>query len=131
MPQNTFTKEERLCHKRDISSLFAKGIYFYVQGIKTIWHPNEKNHPYPVRLVISVPKRNFKHAVDRNTIKRLIRESWRCNKNAFYEFLLDKNVCLDLGFVFTGKSIPSFKQVDDKILLILQQLMSDYEKNIR
>ena len=131
MAQNTFNKEERLCHKRDISTLFAKGISIYYQGIKTIWYPNKKKHSYPVRLVISVPKRNFKHAVDRNTIKRLIREAWRCNKNVFYEFLNDKNAWLDIGIVYTGRSIPSYKQVDEKILLILQQLMNDYEKNIR
>lgn len=121
----TFTKEERLCHRRDISTLFSKGNSFYIPGFSVKWCVTDKKQEYPVKLLITVPKRYFKRAVDRNQVKRLIREAYRCNKNEFYQFLMDSDIQIHLGIVFTHRNIPSHKHTDEKISLILQQLKKE------
>lgn len=125
MTSFTFTKEERLCHRKDISTLFRKGNSFYTPGFSVKWAVTNKNQEYPVKLLITVPKRYFKRAVDRNKVKRLIREAYRCNKNDFYQFLMDSDIQIHLGIVFTHRNIPSYKHTDEKISLILQQLKKE------
>ena len=85
------------------------------------------NHPiFPVQLLISVSKRNFKKAVDRNYIKRLTREAFRKNKEILYTARQDCKKLLLIGLIFTGKTIPDYSEVEQKLILILHRLK---EKN--
>ena len=86
-PRQTFSKKERLCAKKDISLLLNKGRYFSVDNIFRVCLLERKNEngqaeltTSPARLLISVPKRHFKRAVQRNLLKRRIREAYRRNK---------------------------------------------------
>lgn len=72
--------------------------------------------------MVSVPKRNIKKAVDRNHIKRRTRESWRRNNHKLKTELIEKQMCIDLGLVFIGKSLSEIKEAEAKIILILQRL---------
>ena len=78
---------------------------------------------HPVELLISVSKRNFKRAVDRNRIKRLIREAYRKNKEILYNGLCERDKTLLLGLIYTPKTILKYKDIDRKIILILQRLI--------
>ena len=79
-------------------------------------------HQLPVQVLVSVSKRNFKNAVDRNRIKRLVREVYRKNKNILYETRNRQGKLLLLGIIFTGKTIPEYAEVEQKIILILHRL---------
>jgi ribonuclease P protein component len=76
----------------------------------------------PVKLLVSVSKRNFKNAVDRNRIKRIIREAYRKNKHILYNTQNREAKTLLLGLIYTPKSIPDYKELERKIILILQRL---------
>lgn len=115
----TFTKTERLTSKIEIDSLFGIGKSFNIAPFKVIWKESTDSS-VPVKIVISIPKRLFKRAVDRNRLKRLTREAYRKNKHMLYDNLGNKNFFLML--IFTSKSIIEYNEMEEKIILILQRL---------
>lgn len=79
----------------------------------------------PAQLLISVPKRNFKRAVDRNLIKRQIRESFRQNKEVLYAFLGSENRHCSFAIVFAARSKVSYAELDTTIVLALKRLVKE------
>jgi len=75
--KQTFKKGERLSSEKSIATLFAEGDSFFQYPFKVVYKKEQSTYPFSVQLLISVSKRNFKKAVDRNKIKRLIREAYR------------------------------------------------------
>ena len=96
--KNNFTKSERLCSRKAIEALFAGGnrsftafplrvVYRLVEE-KVMLPPAEEgasfsneSSDFVCQVLVSVSKRHFKHAVDRNRAKRQVREAWRLNKD--------------------------------------------------
>ena len=76
-----FPKYERICKETEIQSLFKKGAGFscYPYRVVYLFRP-VGDKPVTCRLLLSVSKKRFHHAIKRNRVKRLIRESWRKNK---------------------------------------------------
>ncbi len=125
MARLTFTKEERLCHKNDISVLFKEGHLLFVSGYTIRWIWTEKEEGSPVKILISVPKRFFKKAVERNRIKRVLREIFRHQKGALYSFLNARGIRVHLALVYGKRRMPVYEQEAEKIAAILQQLKRD------
>lgn len=84
--RNTFSKSERICSKRVIDQLFAGGnLSMAVFPLRAVYKEvSDSDEPNPVSVLISVSKRRFRHAVDRNRMKRQIRESYRLNKDVLW-----------------------------------------------
>src|SRR3989344_7106754 len=99
----TFSKSERLSSKKDISLLYTTGQSRSFYPLKVFWREHICESEYPVRVLITVPKRSFKKAVDRNLLKRRIREAFRLNKNFLYTSLSESGKKLDLLIMFVGK----------------------------
>jgi ribonuclease P protein component len=85
--KNLFTKVERLCSKKAFAELFDKGNSFYSFPFRVVWMHGPVYISSPSQIAISVPKRVFRKAVDRNLIKRRIREAFRKNKHELYNYL--------------------------------------------
>lgn len=85
----TFDKTERLKSEKLIGRLFREGQSFMAYPLRVVWLPlvADPKFPAPAHVAISVPKRRFKTAVERNLLKRRIREAWRLQKHLFYEKL--------------------------------------------
>ncbi len=126
--RQTFKKEERLHEKKLIGTLFKEGKSFYKFPFKVVYFKMEEAKAYPAKVLISVSKHNFKRAVDRNRIKRLIREAYRKNK-----FLLlgeeteseAPRTTWVIGLIHRGNVIPEYEEVEKKIILILQELVKN------
>ena len=127
----TFKKEERLHEKKIINELFEKGKSFHSSPFKIIYIDTHDEGKYPAKVMIAVPGRNFKKAVDRNRIRRLIREAYRKNKNILYDALEASTLKLAFVILYSGKLMPSYKEIESKIILILQRLVKENEKNIK
>ncbi len=128
--KQTFGKSERLCNFHQITHLFETGKSFYYQPLKVYYQFVTPSQTAPVQILISVPKRIFKHAADRNRIKRLIREAYRKNKYLLSETLQLKNKQCLIALVFTGKTIISYAEMEKAIKQILNRLVSEHETAI-
>lgn len=80
----TLGKEERLKSRKLIEQLYSKGKSVKVFPLRMVYVQVEHTSGFPAQVGVSVPKRNFKRAVDRNRIKRLLRESYRLQKSIVY-----------------------------------------------
>lgn len=126
----TFKKEERLCSKKLIEELFHNGSSFLLYPFRIVWLVHPLPADVPVQVLINAPKRRFKKAVDRNLIKRRIREVYRLNKEAeIYTYLKDHSSQLLLGIQFVGKEIHDYEFIHKKFLLALVQLRSAFLKD--
>jgi len=79
----------------------------------------------PAKMMVSVPRKNFKKATDRNRIKRLVKESYRKNKSDFYTFLKSRDLRCLLAFVYTASEILPYSETENKIKLTLQKLRDE------
>jgi ribonuclease P protein component len=120
----TFKKEERLSRKKLIDELFNSGSSFYLQPFKVLLFEKNFESRLPAQILITVSSKNFQRAVDRNKIKRLIRESYRLNKHLLYDELTKKNKQLLMAFVYSSKKIESFSLIEEKVVASLQKIIS-------
>ncbi|WP_207427362.1 ribonuclease P protein component [Pedobacter sp. SYSU D00535] len=120
----TFKKEERLCSKKLLERLFHNGSSFLLYPFRIVYLPEVLPESLNSQVVIGVSKRKFKRAVDRNLIKRRIREAYRLNKEeALYAFLRDNQLQLVFSINYVGKEIGSFKFIEKKLMAALKQLV--------
>lgn len=114
-----FSKNEKLTGKKKIEELFRKGSSFYLKVFQVRYLASSEVHS-PHEILISVPKKNFKRAVDRNLLKRRIREAYRLNKHVIQD-------CqpLYIGFVYISKQILTFQEIQDQLISALDRLKSN------
>ena len=125
----SFKKTERLSSKKDIESLFKENKSIVVYPFKIAYRKNDFHETgFPVRVLISVPKRNFKKAVDRNFLKRRIRESYRLFKGNLYDSLNESNLKIDLQINFIGKNKEEFSFIKNKLDEGMAKLISIIKK---
>ena len=118
-----FPKEEHLCRKKLIEELFGKqGSSFGVYPLRIVWIGSAALTEAPPQVLVSVSKRAFKRAVDRNRLKRLIREAYRLNKYRLAEQPGGHQVAL-LGIIFTGKEKCELALVEKKLISALNRLL--------
>ena len=122
MPRLTFKKEERLTSKKVFELLFNSGKSFTTSPFRLVWVETKPTGSFPAQLGISVPKRSFAKAVDRNTLKRRIRESYRKNKQMLYEVLRKKNHTIALMIIYIAKEEFPYQEIEKKMIVSLQKL---------
>jgi ribonuclease P protein component len=115
--RNTFPKAERLKSRKQIDALFHSGKSFAAFPIKVFYRWEGADPP---KVGVGAPKRAFRRAVDRNRIKRLLREGYRLQKQTLLESPAAPG--LQVFLVFTGKELPTLPLVMDKIGVILNKL---------
>jgi len=119
--RNTFRKEEKLKKKNLITELFASGKSASAFPLKMVYLENDHDSPFKVQAGVSVSKRNFKSAVDRNRIKRLMRESYRKNKYLIYND--DDTKKHILMFIYQAKSEVSYQIMEEKMIDLIQKFL--------
>jgi ribonuclease P protein component len=118
----TFHKAERLTSRKIFERLMQDGKSVTESPFRIIWKLEVLDSAYPAQAAFAVPKKLFSSAVDRNRIKRMMREVYRKNKAAIYPLLKEKEKQLALLLIYSGKSIPLYAETEKKINLILQRL---------
>lgn len=78
---------------------------------------------------VGVGKKYFKRAVDRNRVKRLVREAYRTQKQSLKELAKSKSVTVKIFFVYTGKELPVYIDVKEKVEMVLKKLEEQLSKN--
>ncbi len=115
-----FPKTEKLKSAKTIENLFLEGITHSKFPIKIFFLPKEnlENH----LAAFAVPKRNFKSAVERNRVKRQLREVYRLNKHLLDEIHGKKFVML---FLFLGKVKPQYAELEKAMVRLLKKLRDE------
>lgn len=120
--RQTFSKSERLCSRKMIEALFTGGKVFFLHPFRVIWIERADDEPVPVKVIFAVSKRNFKKAVERNHIKRMMREAYRINKSTLYESLSDNSIKIAVMIQYTGKEMLSHPHSENKMQSLLDKL---------
>lgn len=146
MPDFTFQRGERLKSRKTIEQLFKGGQSFAQYPLRIVWtEMNEPNGEFPAQFALSVSKKKFKRAVDRNRIRRLVREAYRLNKHILYEKLeignrksegnSDQSLInshqstvtghqqLALMVIYTGSEILSFEEINKAMRDMLRRFV--------
>lgn len=121
----TFGKHEKLKSRKLIGKLFEEGNSVKKFPIRLVYLQTEHTSDSMVQAGFSVPKRNFKKAVDRNRIKRLLREAYRKSKPSLYDELQKPYIFM---FTFIGKTEPTYLEVEQKIQQVLALFTKEEKK---
>lgn len=122
----TLPKSDRLCNIKLIEDLYKSPSFVKAYPIIFSYKSTDFQLDTPFQILFTVPKRNFKSAVKRNRIKRLLRDRFRLNKQQFSElFRNHKSIC---SMVYTAKELPNYQQIDASIVKILSKLKDEFGK---
>ena len=117
----TYTKKEKLKSKKLIDKLFAEGQSVSAFPLRLVYMQSSFDENIIAKTGVSVSKRNFKTAVDRNRIKRLLRESYRLNNASYFN-----NITTQYAFMilYIGTEKPTFLQVETKMKLLFEKFQN-------
>ena len=118
-----FIKAEKLCNKVDSDILFSHGKSFFLEPFRIVFLKKDFDTNHCSRIQIVVPKRNISKAVDRNKIKRFIREAYRKNKKSLIDNLEFHKTVIDFSLIYQIDEIKSFSFIEEKIKAILLSFM--------
>jgi len=126
-PRYFYGRKEKLKSRKAIQELFRSGNRFSFSSFKVIWMID--NEQKDLKAGVGASSRYFKRSVDRNRIKRLIRESYRLQKSSLDHFLAGKSFGLNLFILYSGNDVPTYEQVFQKTGMIIERLIkSIHEK---
>jgi ribonuclease P protein component len=106
-----------------IDKVFETGKVIVGPSFKLIWLKAEERDEQPVKIVITVPKRNFKKAVHRNKLKRRFREIYRKNKIELYSDI--KSGTIYIMLMYTGRELITYTDAEAKIKKMLSKLNAE------
>lgn len=113
-----YPKSERLKSKTAIGLLFSEGKSVSKYPLRLVYHQNSTEENSGSKIGVSVSKRNFKKAVDRNYFKRVLRETYRLNKHLLHDNL-DKNFSIML--FYQTKERLSFEEINTKTIQLFEK----------
>jgi ribonuclease P protein component len=121
--RETFRKSERLCSSKIIASLFENGNVFYTKLFKVVWSKAPHTVPHPVRIALSVSKKNFRLAVTRNLLKRRMREAYRRNKYSLYDVLNNENTGMVFAIIYKENVVSAYSDIESSIKELIDNLI--------
>ena len=119
--QFTLGKEERLKSQKQTELVFSEGKKFTLAPFR-VYYLSIKDQLNVLQFGVGVSTKNFKKAIDRNRVKRLAREAYRLQKKILEKKLIEANSYLTVFFIYTGKELPEYKDINDKIGRVLNKL---------
>ncbi len=117
----TYSKKEKLKSKILIDQLFTEGQSVSAFPLRLVYLGITFNDDVIAKTGVSVSKRNFKTAVDRNRIKRLLREVYRLNKATYFNNLTTQHAFMIL---YIGKEKPTFTQIETSMKRLFEKFLN-------
>lgn len=126
MIRYSLSKSERLSSLKAIERLFQEGSSISKYPIRLVWMKmnQTEDHDSPVQVMFSASKKKYPRAVDRNRIKRLLREGYRLYKPTLYS-LLPADQTFHLALIYIGNEIQSMELIQKKIIITLGMMLDE------
>jgi ribonuclease P protein component len=128
-----FGKKEKLKSRKQIDDLFATGKSFAIFPIRVTYKLLPADEQLPLQVAVTASKKYFKKAVERNRIKRLLREAYRLQKAETIAIFRQKGQQAHVFFMYTDKTIAPFEEVKvtmGKCLKRLQQKVAEVNEDL-
>lgn len=127
----SYNKTEKLKSKKQLDNLFENGKSFTVFPVKVLYALQHEQNSI-VKTGVGVSSKNFKKAVQRNYIKRLLREAYRTEKQPLHFYLNNNKKQLNVFLLFVDKAMPQYDLLKEKISLCIQRLIKElHEADIK
>jgi ribonuclease P protein component len=128
----TLGKEERLKSRKAIDLLFKEGKQFSIHPFRIkykLYNYEPANKDQSLQAGFTASSKHFKRAVDRNRIKRLIREAYRLQKNSLKDLLEEQNKGLAIFIIYNDTQLPVYTKVVEKIEAVIKRLKKILNEN--
>jgi len=122
MKPNSLGRSEKLKSEKSISQLFETGKILSVSPVRLIYQKNSSSPGKFVKSGFAVPKKNFKRAVDRNLLKRRMREAYRVSKHILYTIHPEFLSGMEIMLIYQGRQIEEFEKIQNSISGLLKKL---------
>jgi ribonuclease P protein component len=124
--KNTLGRCDKLKSALEIDELYRENKVVTCFPVKCYYSFSETvDKKSNLRVAFAAPKRSFKHAIDRNTIKRRMREAYRLHyKKIFETFIIQEDKQLKLFFIYVGKEILDFVNIEKNVQTVLQEIQA-------
>lgn len=127
----TFRKHERLCARTTIQRLMREGRAVNEAPLRLIGMIAPTGSPAPARIAFAVPRRHLPRAVDRNRVRRMLREAYRLNKHRWYDRLGDAGVQCAWLVVFQGRTVPTYALLQGRITRAIDRWLLEHVPTAR
>lgn len=125
----TYSKSEKLKSRKLLNQVFAEGKSLNAFPLKITYTSKDIESISSANVGVGASSRYFKKAVDRNRIKRLLREAYRINKNQLLDFLPEKKQ-VQVFILFIGKEISETDLIKEKMPALLQKLGKSFQNKV-
>src|SRR5688572_7696053 len=110
-----FPRKEKLKSRKKIEELFLNGQRFVQFPLRVTYRFSKTTEEPLIQVGVTASKKYFKKAVDRNRIKRLLREAYRLQKNGLVETANERHLSGEVFFMYTDKTITSFETIKEAV----------------
>ena len=125
----TLSAKERLKSRKQIGLVFNEGRHLNMAPLRLSWLADRGQADEPLQIGVGASGRHFKRAVDRNKIKRLLREAWRLQKNPLKEKLIQEEKKVSVFIIYTGRELPNMETIMDKVKEAIEKLIQLVDEN--
>ncbi|WP_264525779.1 ribonuclease P protein component [Flavobacterium sp. N502536] len=122
----TYPKNERLKSKTTIGLLFSEGKSVSKYPLRLVYRPAEEHSEEKIKMGVSVSKKYFKKAVDRNYFKRVLRETYRLNKHLLLDNIQEP---YSLMFFYQSKDRLSYAEINTKTIQLFEKFLQQVNKS--
>ena len=127
----SFPSAEHLKSRKAIAALFRNGQTYGIYPLRAFWTMDTGSHRgVPVQTAFSIPKKNYPHAVDRNRLRRQLKEAFRLHKHPLYDRFTDQEHTLSLMLLYVAKDPVDYSLIEQSVKRLLKKIIIPAQKTL-
>ncbi len=124
----SYGKAEKLKSRKLLDQLFNEGKTFSIFPLKVFYLQPDAALDFPAKIGVGVSSRNFKKAVDRNRVKRILREAYRTEKKPLHDYLEANGRQVAVFLLYIDKTLPGYEKIKTNMPHVLERLIKKLDE---